>query len=94
MHGQFIFESDTTGEKLYEEFHTSDEKVIKGQFTDLGFVNFKPIISYEKVQEFLDELSKLSVSDNIQRSDLLQTFKRFLKDFNHIERNSFLNSRM
>ena len=79
---------------MYEEFHTSDEKVIKGQFTDLGFVNFKPIISYEKVQEFLDELSKLSVSDNIQRSDLLQTFKRFLKDFNHIERNSFLNSRM
>jgi len=92
----YFFDSDTTGEKLYEEFYTSSEKINFDQYKNIGIVeysnsNFTSLIKYE---EFLSKLEKILISQHWEKQDLVDLFKKVLPDFNHEEKFKYLDQKM
>ena len=92
----YFFDSDTTGEKLYEEFYTSSEKIILDQYKNIGIVEYSnsdyiPLIKYE---EFISSFEKISESFHWKKQDLVDLFKKVLPDFNHEEKFKYLDQKM
>lgn len=86
--------SDTTGEKVYEEFYTDKEEVDLERHSSLGVViNLKP----RKISE-IDALLKLlkQAFDNLDttKADIVKIMKDFLVNFDHKEVGKSLDSKM
>lgn len=90
----FMFESDTTGEKKYEEFHTSREVVSEATFDHLSYVNFVSEKSVEEILNFVKKLSDERFLLNEKKSSIIEFFEEFLVGFQHDEKNKYLNQRM
>ena len=90
----YYFESDTTGEKPFEEFYSEQERVSFDQFESIGVVKFdagEENIDYEC---FLKLYRKFKKSDNWKKSELVNIFKIFLPNFLHEEKNKSLDQKM
>ena len=66
----YFFESDTSGEKTYEEFYTEEEDYVIDEFDSLGYINTKAksILFDEVIRDFdlvFDIVYILSLPDNI-----------------------------
>lgn len=90
----YLFESNTTGEKPFEEFITKEEKMSTGSFSDLGFIKFESKFTTKQVDLFIKDLLDIDFSEPHSRKKLLKKTESFLGNFDHVEKNSFLNSRM
>lgn len=86
--------SDTSGEKLYEEFITEDEKVDIGRFEALGVIVGKEKKSIEEVEEFIAKLEKSFESEIVSKEEIIDRIKSFIPEFNHIETNRTLDEKM
>ena len=90
----FFFESDTTGEKTYEEFYTEDEKVDLESFQSIGIIKDKKNINSSKLRYFLSELEAIKKSNKWDKKDILSLFRFMLPNFNHIEKDKYLDQKM
>ena len=90
----YLFESDTTGEKSFEEFYTKDENVLTTKFEELAFVQFEPSFNIEEFKGALDELMNVDLSSASARQRMIRIAESIIGEFSHVERNKFLNSRM
>ena len=90
----FFFESDTTGEKGYEEFYTADENVDFSTYATIGVIKKETYLNGSKLSQFLDHVLELKTSGSWQKEDLVNLFQEILPDFNHIEKNKNLDERM
>lgn len=86
--------SDTTGEKLFEEFWTEAEVVSLDNFTNIGVIDFRACDISGKYHEFVQELQKWRNSKKFVKSELVILVSSFLPDFNHVELNKNLNEKM
>ncbi len=87
-------ESNTTGEKPYEEFYTNTEKVSMDRYSALGVVsdlNIKPI---SEIETLLQKFEKAFDSMETSKSDIVKIMKDFLVNFNHKELDKTLDSKM
>ena len=88
----YFFETDTSGEKTYEEFYTEKEDIEISQYNSLGFIKTKKeIISFEGVKNDFDD-----VFDNPKstKSDIIAVIKKYVLDFEHIETGKHLDQKM
>lgn len=90
----YFFESDTTGEKPYEEFYSSDEFVVLDTFQSIGIIkNSQSNLSVDsgEIEAYfqVDDLNKIPSKDEIVR-----TFKLLIPNFNHVELGKSLEQRM
>lgn len=90
----YLFESDTTGEKHYEEFYTENENLLASDFQELGFVQFAPSLAIQEVRRLVDEILKVDLSDAYARKNMILIAEKIVSEFAHIDKNKFLNSRM
>jgi len=90
----FYFESDTTGEKPFEEFYTENEKVDLKRFDSLGVVSFDPNINKINYSEFANLYHEFINSNNWNKMRLVNIFKLFLPNFLHNEKNKNLDQKM
>lgn len=90
----YLFESDTTGEKLFEEFFMSHEIVDLQRFRDIGVVKTicEPLGMDPK--SFEESLQNLKHSNHWDKGDLLELFYEVLPEFNHHDTGKSLNERM
>jgi len=86
--------SDTSGEKLYEEFYTNTEIVDMNRFESLGIVINKQISDCKKIKILFDNLEKLFAADNVQKSEIVSIIEEYLPNFKHIETGKSLDSKM
>lgn len=90
----FYSKSDTSGEKLYEEFYTDDEKIDLNKFNALGVIHSLKTKSISEIENFILKLDKDLNNSNNSKSDIVNTIKEFLTNFNHIETEKNLDSKM
>ena len=90
----YLFKSDTTGEKDFEEFYTEDEEVNLQKYIDIGIVKGRTYVDNRKLDNFLNELDHLKHKQKWTRAELVNLFKNTLPNFDHIEKGKFLDSRM
>ncbi len=87
-------ESDTSGEKGYEEFVTESEETDMDRFTSLGVIINKRIPDQGKLNLFLSNLENALAADNVTKEDVVGLIKDYLPNFGHIETGRSLDSKM
>jgi FlaA1/EpsC-like NDP-sugar epimerase len=90
----YFFESDTTGEKDFEEFFTELEELDMERFFSIGVIKNKPQFDEEKLLWFVKEIKNYQQKSKWQRSDIVNFFHAMIPDFGHKETGKFLDQRM
>lgn len=86
--------SNTSGEKLYEEFFTKQETVDMERFDSLGVIVEKGLPSKKKINDFLNELENVLKCDGVCKNDIIKIMGEYLPNFDHIEKGRSLDSKM
>jgi FlaA1/EpsC-like NDP-sugar epimerase len=88
----YFFKTDTSGEKLYEEFYSNHEDFNIDQFESLGFIEKEEEnISFEEVKSSFDKVFK---NNSSTKSDIVDVIKIYITDFKHIEKGKHLDQKM
>jgi len=90
----YFFNSDTTGEKDFEEFYTKNEMLDMKRFTALGVIKNEAVYDEEKLNVFLDTIRIFREKGQWSRTDLINLFSFMMEEFNHKETGKFLDEKM
>lgn len=88
------FNSDTTGEKAYEEFYIPGEKVNMERFSALGVVEETSHRDMNEIQDFFNELERIFASPEFTKAEIVDSIRRFIPNFYHEERGKNLDQKM
>ena len=90
----YFSESDTSGEKSYEEFFTADENVDADRFLSLGVIIGKEIPDTSNLNMLFSDLECVFSNNIVEKNDVVAVLKKFLPDFKHIETGKSLDQKM
>lgn len=88
------FQSDTTGEKAYEEFYVPGEKIDMERFKALGVVEQTTRHDMDEVNTFFDKLEAIFHKDDFTKAQVVDAIKEFLPNFQHEEVGKNLDQKM
>ncbi len=86
--------SNTSGEKAFEEFYTDQETVDMVRFSSLGVITGKEMPDADKVDAVLKELNAAFEKPDLHKEEVVEIIKRYLPNFEHIEKGKSLDSKM
>ena len=89
-----FFESDTSGEKPYEEFHTASDALDEASFENLGTVKNARKPSVQEVEAMFAALRAVFASSAATKADVVAALGRYLGNFAHVEKGRSLDERM
>lgn len=87
-------ESDTSGEKAFEEFYIPGEEVDMNKFKSLGVIKDKSITDRNAVVELIRTLDNAFESENCCKADIVNILSQYLPSFEHIETGKSLDGKM
>jgi len=90
----YFFGSDTSGEKLYEEFFTDSDEVDLDQFESLGVIKNARKLPLEQIELFVSDLQTLMNSGKYDKQSIVYSLKKHLPNFEHIETGKSLDQKM
>jgi FlaA1/EpsC-like NDP-sugar epimerase len=90
----YFFDTDTSGEKLYEEFYTDRDKVDMETYLGMGVIKNAKKPSKTQIEGCITELQFLLSSAHYDKSDIVRLMKKHLPDFDHIEKGKSLDQKM
>lgn len=90
----YFFNSDTTGEKDFEEFFMAHETLDLRRFADIGIVKNELKFDPSVLRYFESRVEELKRSRNWQKEDLVSLFRQLLPEFMHEEKGKYLDSKM
>ena len=90
----FFFKTDTTGEKDFEEFFTTQEKLDMERFSSVGIIKNDSIFDEEKLGLFECRMKEIKSSPIWKREDFVNLFHEMISNFGHKETGKFLDQRM
>jgi len=90
----FFFNSDTTGEKDFEEFFTENEDLDMNRFDAIGIIQNKPEFDSSCLDEFVNQIKMLRQKKNWKKEEILSLYFKLLPEFEHKETGKYLDQRM
>lgn len=87
-------ESNTTGEKDFEEFFTNTETLDLERFENLGIIKNELVYDEHKLQNFTKTIQNLKTQKAWSKNDLVGLFHSILPDFQHKETGRYLDGKM
>ena len=87
------FQSDTTGEKAYEEFYVPGERIDMNRFKALGVIEESEHRPMSEVNAFFEKLEDL-FNGEFTKEDVVQSIKEFIPNFEHEEKGKNLDQKM
>jgi len=90
----YFFESDTSGEKAYEEFYSPEEALDFEKFINLGVIKNSKRRSPAEVDAIFEELKRLFASNDICKEKIVTVLSNYLPNFSHIEKGRGLDAKM
>jgi FlaA1/EpsC-like NDP-sugar epimerase len=90
----YYFESDTSGEKSFEEFHTEDEDVELDRFAALGVVHGRANYDPAGIRSLSDELRSLFAREDLPKDAIVAELVRLVPSFQHVETGKSLDQKM
>lgn len=88
------FNSDTTGEKAYEEFYVPGEKVNMERFFALGVVEETTRRPMNEVDAFFKDIEALFQKEDFTKAQIVEAIKTFIPNFEHEEKGKNLDQKM
>ena len=90
----YFFKSDTSGEKLYEEFYEDQDVVNLASFQELGVITNSRKPKKEEVEKNLLKLKEVFRSKSADKSAIVAALSSIIKGFEHIETGKSLDQKM
>ena len=90
----YFFESDTSGEKTFEEFYTSGESLDTDTFVNLGVVKNAKRRSLAEMDVIFEALRHFFQSNNVSKEKVVEALSDYLPNFSHIETGKGLDQKM
>lgn len=90
----YFFESNTSGEKAFEEFYTEKEVLDNDSFINLGVVKNSKKRSTQEIDDIFDRLRRLFESKDMTKAGIVHILKQYLPNFEHIETGKGLDEKM
>ena len=90
----YFFESDTTGEKDFEEFFTDKEDLDMGRFETVGVIKNQPDFDEAKLDNFINGIEALRNKVTWTKDDIVKLYYGLLPDFTHKDTGKYLDQRM
>lgn len=87
-------ESDTTGEKDFEEFFTDNEVLDMNRFVNLGVIKNELFFEEDKLNEFTSTIEKLKGDKRWEKDEIVKLFHQMIPNFGHKETGKYLDSKM
>lgn len=88
------FKSDTTGEKAYEEFYVSGEKLDMDRFQGIGIIEESEHRPMADVESFFTEMEEIFANPSFTKEEVVAAIKRFIPNFEHEEKGKNLDQKM
>ena len=90
----YFFKTDTSGEKLFEEFYTSEDKVNLNCYDSIGVVTNSLKPSFSEMELTIKEIETLFKRESYNKEDIIIIMNKILPNFNHIETGKSLDQKM
>jgi nucleoside-diphosphate-sugar epimerase len=90
----YFFKSDTTGEKDFEEFFTSNEILDMNLFRSIGIIKNGAIFDNTKMEYFLMAINLIRDKPTWGKQEIIDLFNYMIPDFIHKETGKYLDQRM
>jgi FlaA1/EpsC-like NDP-sugar epimerase len=90
----YFFKTDTSGEKLYEEFYTSEDEVNFDLYESIGVVTNSLKPSFSEMELTINEIGTLFKRESYSKEDVIEIMNKILPNFNHIETGKTLDQKM
>lgn len=88
------FESDTTGEKAYEEFYVPGEKINTTRFESLGVIEGTKNKPLFEISAFFQKLEDIFNKQDFTKDEVVEAIKGFIPNFAHEEKGKNLDQKM
>jgi UDP-N-acetylglucosamine 4,6-dehydratase len=90
----YFADSDTTGEKDFEEFFTERETLDMDRFESVGVIRNEPMFDPALLERFTARITELKAAGGWDKPDLVALFHEMIPDFAHRETGKYLDARM
>ena len=87
-------ESDTTGEKDFEEFFTDSETLDMDRFENLGIIKNDAIFDQSLLAEFEEKITQMKADKSWTKDEIVSLFFKMIPDFGHKETGKYLDGKM
>ncbi len=87
-------DSDTTGEKDFEEFFTDNETLDMQRFNNLGVIKNDAVFDAELVTLFEQTITDMKIDCAWTKEQIVELFFTMIPDFGHKETGKYLDSKM
>ena len=88
------FHSDTTGEKAYEEFYVSGEKIDMQRFHTLGVIEQTTRHNIQEIDSFFGKLETIFAAPDFTKEQVVEAIREFIPTFEHEEKGKNLDQKM
>ncbi len=86
--------SDTTGEKDFEEFYTDNEILNMDRFNSIGVIKNEALFVPDLINEFEQTIENLKKNKSWTKNELVDLFYKVIPDFKYKETGKYLDSKM
>ncbi len=90
----YFFKTDTSGEKNYEEFYTSKEKIDMDRFINIGVIKCEPIYDADSLENFIRFCHNAKTDSGVTKEDYVQAMLKVVPTLQHIETGKNLDQKM
>src|SRR5690606_15641149 len=87
-------ESDTTGEKDFEEFFTENEILDMKSYLNLGVIKNEANYNNDLLEEFTSSIRKMKEEKKWSKDQIVNLFNDMIPNFGHKEMGKYLDSKM
>ena len=88
------FNSDTTGEKSFEEFYIPGEKLNMERFESLGVIEDVKVRPIKDIDNLFFELKSIFGKESFSKSEIVEVMRHFIPNFEHEEKGKNLDHKM
>ena len=90
----FLFKSNTSGEKSFEEFYTDQEELDLNSFYELGVIKNSFSNKPSDINLVINDIINLFLTEKFSKRDLVSLLQKYLPNFSHIETGKHLDQKM
>ncbi|MEN1729455.1 MAG: UDP-N-acetylglucosamine 4,6-dehydratase [Pseudomonadota bacterium] len=90
----YFFDSDTTGEKDFEEFYMDDDDLDLDRFETLGVIRTPNAFDPKLLDHFIEAIDRIRREGIWDKPELVALFNYLLPEFKHLETGKYLDGRM
>lgn len=87
-------ESDTTGEKSFEEFFAEGEVVDFERYSGIGVIASLSEADREKLDNFVSSIEHMRESGEIEKQRIVELFFSIIPNFNYTDKGKYLDEKM